>query len=83
MARTATQVQRHDCRPKKCFSKCQDGEPLECKYGYPREHCSEALAKSKITGRNIYRCVLKEDERLSPYVPLWLLATGGNITTCH
>ena len=48
-----------------------------CKYGYPRERSSEPLAKSDITGRNIYRCELKEDEKLSPYIPLWLLATGA------
>ncbi len=48
-----------------------------CKYGYPRERCCEPLAKSKITGRNIYRCERKEDEELSPYIPLWLLATGA------
>ena len=35
-----------------------------CKYGYPRERSSEPLAKSDITGRNIYRCELKEDEKL-------------------
>ena len=50
-----------------------------CKYGYPRERSSEPLAKSAITGRNIYRCELKEDEKLSPYIPLWLLATGAHI----
>ena len=33
-----------------------------CKYGYPRERSSEPLAKSAITGRNIYRCELKGDE---------------------
>ena len=55
----------------------EDGEPQVCKYGYPRERCCEPLAKSKITGRNIYRCERKEDEELSPYIPLWLLATGA------
>ena len=76
-AHVSTQVQRHQCREKKCYSKCQDGEPQVCKYGYPRERCCEPLAKSKITGRNIYRCERKEDEELSPYIPLWLLATGA------
>ncbi len=77
-AHVSSQVQTHNCKPRKCYSKCQDGEPLVCKYGYPRERSSEPLAKSDITGRNIYRCELKEDEKLSPYIPLWLLATGAD-----
>jgi hypothetical protein len=60
------QVQRHECRPKKCFGKCEEGDPKVCRYGYPRERCDE-----------------KEDERLSPYIPLWLLATGARCpATC-
>ena len=73
------QVQRHDCRPRKCYSKCADGEPQVCKFDYPREWCKETVAVSERTGKNIYRCECEEDRRLSPYVPLWLLATGDNI----
>ena len=76
-----SQVQRHKCRDKKCYGKCEEGEPKVCKYGYPREFCNKDLAKSTITGRNIYRCEKKEDQRLSPYIPLWLLATGLNTLT--
>ena len=79
---TCAQVQRHSCREWKCFSKCEPGEPKVCKYGYPRERCHHDLARSKITGRNIYRCEKKEDEQLSPYIPLWLLATG-TLAECH
>ena len=71
------QVQRHECRPKKCFGKCEEGDPKVCRYGYPRERCDEDLGRSETTGRYIYRCEDKEDERLSPYIPLWLLATGA------
>ena len=70
----SSQVQRHKCRDKKCYGKCEEGEPKVCKYGYPREFSNKDLAKSTITGRNIYRCEKKEDQRLSPYIPLWLLA---------
>ena len=76
-----SQVQRHKCRDKKCYGKCEEGEPKVCKYGYPREFCNKDLAKSTITGRNIYRCEKKEDQRLSPYIPLWLLATGLSTLT--
>ena len=38
---------------------------------------------STITGRNIYRCEKKEDKRLSPYIPLWLLATGLSALIPH
>ena len=77
------QVQRHECRPKKCFGKCEEGDPKVCRYGYPRERCDEDLGRSETTGRYIYRCEDKEDERLSPYIPLWLLATGARCpATC-
>ena len=72
-------VQRHDCRPK-CFSGApdtKDGEPPVCKYGYPRKRCSKTQELDPITKRYNYRCEKREDERLSPYIPLWLLATGA------
>ena len=78
-----SQVQLHSCYEWKCFSKCEKGQPKVCKYGYPREPCDEDLATSTITGRNIYRCEKKEDEKLSPYIPLWLLATGLSAFTTH
>ena len=55
------QVQRHECRPKKCFGKCEEGDPKVCRYGYPRERCDEDLGRSETTGRYIYRCEDKED----------------------
>ena len=59
------QVQRHECRPKKCFGKCEEGDPKVRRYGYPRERCDEDLGRSETTGRYIYRCEDKEDERLA------------------
>lgn len=69
-------VQRHDCR-KKCFSKGADGEVCsECRYGYPRPRSSDHHF-DEATQRWFYMCEKDEDERLSTYVPLWLLATGS------
>ena len=34
-----SQVQRHKCRDKKCYGKCEEGEPKVCKYGYPGHMC--------------------------------------------
>ena len=50
-------------------------DPL-CRYGYPRPRCAEHHLDG-VTKKWIYKCEKTEDERLSPYVPLWLLATGG------
>ena len=63
-----SQVQRHSCYEWKCYSKREKGQPQVCKYGYPREPCDKDLARSTITGRNIYRCEKKEDENLSPCI---------------
>ena len=89
-------VQRHDCYDAKC--KYKNGKRLAaCRYGYPRElfRATNAddvdedgnLLMYKLNGdgdRYIYRAVLEEDVRISPYVPLWLLATGAsmNIQYC-
>ena len=64
---------------KKCF--WQHGQPThECKYGYPRPlHLDKNPSRDEETDRNLYECRYPEDERLSPYVPLWLLAWGANM----
>ena len=78
--RFVLKVQRHDCRPK-CFTgglnDSEDGDSATCKYGYPRERCFKAQEFNETTQRFKYRCEQHEDERLSPYIPLWLLATGA------
>ena len=69
-----------------------NGETCEfCKVGYPHEIWSAAaLATSPdgvptkvlmndVTHRYEYRTERKEDERISPYVPLWVLAWGANM----
>jgi len=69
-------VQRHDCFPK---CKTKRGEPCEeCKYGYPRDVWQEDAAAA------VDAATLPEDQRLSPYVPLWLMAWGAsmNIQFC-
>ena len=86
-------VQRHDCT-----SKCDgQGPGGKCKYLYPHDIWTEAeLAERDDQGNAIYyrlnsetdryeyRTLLSEDQRLSPYIPLWLLATGAsmNIQYC-
>ena len=68
-----------------------DGEPF-CKGGYPRRLWSEVqLSERDHRGklkrvqldeqgeRYEYRAELEEDLRISPYVPLWLLAWGANM----
>lgn len=82
-------VQRHDCRPK-CYKK--KGEPCTiCKYNYPRKMYSrveeggpEMPTLNTTTDRWDNECYEPEDGRLSPYVPLWLLASGAsmNIQFC-
>ena len=47
----------------------------EGRYGYPRPRCNEHHIDED-TKRWVYRCEKKEDERLSPYIAVWLLATG-------
>lgn len=55
----------------------EQGEP-RCKYGYPRDWLKGMVqVMSNKTGRYIYRCEKEEDRLLSPYIPLWLLATGA------
>jgi hypothetical protein len=68
-------VQRHDCTPK-CAGKGPDGK---CKYMYPRDFLGDACCYNATTDRYDYRTELEEDRRLSPYVPLWLLATGASM----
>ena len=47
---------------------------------YPRPlHLDKSPSKDEETDRNLYECRYPEDERLSPYVPLWLLAWGANM----
>jgi hypothetical protein len=85
-------VQRHDCRPKCHRTTAEGGEcSTDCKYGYPRRVWARdelqpgadgELVYAKIdkqTDRYQYRTELPEDERLSPYVPEWLLAWGASI----
>ena len=82
-------VQRHDCRPK-CYKK--KGEPCTiCKYNYPRKMYPrvedggpEMPTLNTTTDRWDNECYEPEDGRLSPYVPLWLLASGAsmNIQFC-
>ena len=68
-----------------------DGHPF-CKGGYPRRRwTSEELAERSSSGAAIrckldaasdryeYRTEAEEDLRVSPYVPLWLLAWGANM----
>ena len=68
-----------------------DGHPF-CKGGYPRRRwTSEELAEESSNGAPIrckldaasdryeYRTEGEEDLRISPYVPLWLLAWGANM----
>jgi len=84
-------VQRHDCR-KKCFANQEENAEKQCRYGYPRRRCNADCwqAEHAVNGsrRYEYRCEKQEDERLSPYVPEWLLATGASMniqycdTTC-
>ena len=64
---------------RKCF--WHHGQPThECKYGYPRPlHLDKNPSRDEETDRNLYECRYPEDERLSPYVPLWLLAWGANM----
>ena len=87
-------VQRHDCYTKKCFTKRGEA-CAECKYGYPRRifHDNDQLAAFPIeleevchdvkynvtTDRYEVRADEPEDQRLSPYVPLWLLAWGASM----
>ena len=74
-------VQRHDCR-KKCHYKKGEyqGEDF-CKYLYPRPRCSAAESPrfNVDKDRYEYTCEHDDDERLSPYVPLWLLAWGASM----
>ena len=79
-------VQRHDCRPK-CMTK--GGVAIDhCKYLYPRPIYAQGStvfpAYNSSTDRYNQACFEPEDARLSPYVPLWLLAWGGsmNIQYC-
>ena len=58
-----------------------------CKYLYPRPVCPQAQSPrlNLVTERFELTCeIAEEDERLSPYVPEWLLAWGGgmNIQYC-
>jgi len=79
-------VQRHDCRPK-CFTK--GGEPCDrCKYNYPRKMYKlnpngqpevDLPFLNPETARWDVECYEEEDGRLSPYVPLWLLASGASM----
>jgi hypothetical protein len=81
-------VQRHDCTAK-CDGK---GPAGKCKYMYPHDIWTpdEVAANpngyryNSETDRYEYRTLLPEDTRLSPYIPLWLLATGAsmNIQYC-
>ena len=71
-------VQRHDCFDPKC--KVKNGERIDyCKYLYPRPICDAAYQLSAETNRYEYRTEQPEDQWLSPYVPLWLLATGASM----
>ena len=73
-------VQRHDCFDPKC--KVKNGERIEyCKYLYPRPLCDPVggYQLSAETNRYEYRTLQAEDQWLSPYVPLWLLATGASM----
>ena len=69
-------VQTHTCQ-RRCFFK--DGHKLDhCKGGYPRPYRSELVLNDE-TKKYEYPCIEEEDTRISPYVPLWLLAWGANI----
>ena len=71
-------VQRHDCFDPKC--KVKNGERIDyCKYLYPRPLSEAAFQLSAETNRYEYRTLQAEDQWLSPYVPLWLLATGASM----
>ena len=68
-----------------------DGQPF-CKGGYPRRLWTEAQLRERDHRGELkrvqldeqgeryeYRAELEEDVRISPYVPLWLLAWGANM----
>ena len=85
-------VQRHDCYPPKCYFKKGESTNGVCKYLYPRHILDRTdedgapvmYEKNSETDRFDYRTTKEEDQRLSPYIPLWLLATGAsmNIQYC-
>ena len=57
----------------------KDGETLPvCKVGYPRPLRS-GVSLNHTTGRHEYEAVEPEDQKISPYVPEWLLAWGANM----
>ena len=63
----------------KCFTQA-GARCTNCKYGFPRpRHTSSIPEKDIETNRYMYKCEECEDERLSPYVPEWLLAWGANM----
>jgi len=69
-------VQTHNCQ-KKCFYRHGE-QTAECKGGYPR-NLRDTLTHNDDTKRYEYTCLEKEDQRISPYVTLWLLAWGANV----
>ena len=46
--------------------------------------CPGAADVTNVSDRYVYKCYLEEDRRLSPYIPVWLLAWGAsmNIQYC-
>ena len=69
-AATASHLQRNAPQASTTCAPFSEG-----RYGYPRPRCNEHHIDED-TKRWVYRCEKKEDERLSPYIAVWLLATG-------
>ena len=80
-------VQYHGCRNKCHFKRGEFQGNDFCKSGYPRPLLDEyddsgtaiPIQLCTESDRYIYRTTHAEDQRLSPYVPLWLLGWGANM----